>query len=232
MFDYSLFLHHGSRRVEELKTCSFLTFSPTCCDINRLSVSWCIVDNASGTREERLSIKETRRLLQYELEKLFYYTTKNVFDKTKATIRKYDATCLYLEAISSDRGSGGKKAHPCPSPHNLEGVSSSFNCLAKEPGSWLKRLLTRWDTAKLTLQHLHRLCDREGALCVAVDRVWHLVCEAWASLQRRRPLPVSFETPWTLMGEGRGQVEVDLSVLVCQPLIHCLSGANRGIDTV
>lgn len=52
------------------------------------------------------------------------------------------------------------------------------------------------------------------------------------SLQRRGLLPVRSETLRTLMGEGRGQVEVDLSALICQAFIHCLSGANRAIDAV
>lgn len=55
-----------SRCVEELKTCSFLTFSPTCCDTNRLTVTWCIVNDTSGTRGKQgkwLSTKKSSRLL-------------------------------------------------------------------------------------------------------------------------------------------------------------------------
>lgn len=55
-----------SRCVEELETCSFLTFSPTCCDTNRLTVTWCIVNDTSGTKENQgkwLSTKKSSRLL-------------------------------------------------------------------------------------------------------------------------------------------------------------------------
>lgn len=46
---------------------------------------------------------------------------------------------------------------------------------------------------------------------------------------RHRPLAVRSEAPLTLMGAGEGgQVEVDLSVLICQALSHRLVGASRG----
>lgn len=46
---------------------------------------------------------------------------------------------------------------------------------------------------------------------------------------RRRPLAVRSEAALTLMGAGEGgQVEVDLSALICQALSHRLVGANRG----
>lgn len=52
------------------------------------------------------------------------------------------------------------------------------------------------------------------------------------SPQRHGPLPVRSETPPTLMGAGRGQVEVDLSALICQAFTHRLLGADRGIAAV
>lgn len=46
---------------------------------------------------------------------------------------------------------------------------------------------------------------------------------------RHRPLAVRSETRLTLMGAGEGgQVEVDLSALICQALSHRLVGADRG----
>lgn len=70
-------------------------------------------------------------------------------------------------------------------------------------------------------------------LCVFASIVFGIFAvKSRTSLQRHRPLPVRSETPSTLMGAGRGQVEVDLSALICQAFTHCLLGVNRGIAAV
>lgn len=70
-------------------------------------------------------------------------------------------------------------------------------------------------------------------LCVSASIVFGIfAAKSRTSPQRCGPLPVRSETPPTLMGAGRGQVEVDLSALICQAFTHRLVGANRGVAAV
>lgn len=69
-------------------------------------------------------------------------------------------------------------------------------------------------------------------MCLRLSCLAVFAVKSRTSLQRHGPLPVRSETPPTLMGAGRGQVEVDLSVLICQAFTHRLLGANRGVAAV